>query len=55
MEECQGPIKLIKGDKISLEAYYDLDLHPPRKQHGGSMAEDMALLAGSFAMTNDGK
>jgi hypothetical protein len=55
MEECPMAMKVVKGDKISLEANYDLDLHPPRKQHGGSMAEGMALFAGFFAVENIGK
>jgi hypothetical protein len=55
MEECPYRIKLAKGDKISLEAYYDLDAHPARKHQDGGMAEEMALLAGSFAIIEDGK
>jgi hypothetical protein len=53
MEECPMAIKVTKGDKISLEANYDLDAHPARKQHGGTMAEGMALFAGYFALAND--
>jgi hypothetical protein len=48
MEYCSPtpPIKVKKGDTIKLQANYDLDLHPPRKQvdHSG-MAEQMALMA----------
>jgi hypothetical protein len=29
MEYCFGPIKVTKGDTMSLEAHYDLNLHPP--------------------------
>jgi hypothetical protein len=29
MEYCFGPIKVGKGDTMTLEAHYDLELHPP--------------------------
>jgi hypothetical protein len=25
---CNQPIKVVKGDKLYMEAHYDLDLHP---------------------------
>jgi hypothetical protein len=28
MTECDTPWKLLKGDKIELEMYYDFDKHP---------------------------
>jgi hypothetical protein len=37
MQYCTSPIKVKKGDTMTLEANYDLDLHPPRMQHGGGM------------------
>ena len=52
MEYCFGPIKVTKGDIISLEANYDLNEHPPRMQHGGGMAEEMALMSIFFASKN---
>jgi len=32
---CNDPIKVSKGDRIYMEAHYDLDLHPSREQGGG--------------------
>jgi len=29
MQYCTSPIKVKKGDIMTLEANYDLDLHPP--------------------------
>jgi hypothetical protein len=37
MQYCTTPIKVKKGDTMTLEANYDLNLHPPRMQHGGGM------------------
>jgi len=56
MEVCaaNAPIKLAEGDTISLTAFYDLGLYPAREQHGGAMAEGMAMFVGPFAMANDG-
>jgi hypothetical protein len=52
MGYCFGPIKVAKGDVMELQANYDLDLHPPRMQHGGGMAEEMALMSIFFAAEN---
>jgi hypothetical protein len=49
MGYCFGPIKVSKGDNVTLEANYDLVEHPPRMQHGGGMAEEMALMSIFFA------
>jgi len=32
---CDDPVKIKKGDKVYMEANYDLDLHPSREQGGG--------------------
>lgn len=37
MQYCNKPIKVRKGDVVTLEANYDLELHPPRMQHGVSL------------------
>lgn len=29
MSDCIKTIEVKKGDTLSMEAYYDLDLHPP--------------------------
>lgn len=50
MTYCDGPVKMVKGDKLLLEAKYDLDEHAPRIQHNGGMAEEMALFAAYFAV-----
>jgi hypothetical protein len=52
MEFCFGPVKVVKGDIVTLEANYDLNEHPPRTQHGGGMAEEMALMSMFFASNN---
>jgi len=49
MTDCPAPIRIKKGDKISIEASYDLESHPPREQHGGGMGEEMATLLAFFA------
>ena len=49
MEYCFGPVKVVKGDIVTLEANYNLNEHPPRTQHGGEMAEEMALMSIFFA------
>lgn len=36
MQYCNKSIKVKKGDIMTLEANYDLELHPPRMQHGVS-------------------
>jgi hypothetical protein len=28
MTQCEDPIKVLKGDKIQIEAFYDLEKHP---------------------------
>jgi hypothetical protein len=43
MQYCTSPIKVKKGDTISLDANYDLELHPPRMQHGGGMVSESVL------------
>ncbi|KAF2402560.1 hypothetical protein EJ06DRAFT_547834 [Trichodelitschia bisporula] len=61
---CDTPLKVTKGDKIYMEAHYDLEQHPSREQggHGGMKmgamktvldgddgAEQMALIVTHFA------
>lgn len=43
------PIKVSVGDTIMLKAHYDFEAHPARMQHGGMMAEEMALMSVFFA------
>jgi hypothetical protein len=52
MTYCPGPLRVKKGDKIELEARYDLEAHPARKQATGMMAEEMALVTFFFAADN---
>lgn len=54
MTACEKPIKVNKGDKIEIEAKYDLEAHPARKHAGHSMAgsgtgEVMGLFGIGFA------
>jgi len=42
-------IRVRRGDKVSLEASYDIGLHPPRLQRTGAMAEQMSLVTFFFA------
>jgi hypothetical protein len=28
MSACEDPVQVVKGDKIQLEAFYDLEKHP---------------------------
>jgi len=49
---CDQPIKVKKGDKLGLEAQFDMEKHPAREQPSGSMAEAMALMSIIFAAEN---
>jgi hypothetical protein len=49
MQQCNSPVQVKKGDQVVVEANYDLELYKPREQHGGGMAETMALVALMFA------
>ncbi|QDS77201.1 hypothetical protein FKW77_002619 [Venturia effusa] len=49
---CWEPIKVSRGDKLFMEAHYDLELHPSREQGGhGSMGGGMTRWAD---VINDG-
>ncbi|TID18936.1 putative amidase [Venturia nashicola] len=48
---CTEPVKVSKGDKLFMEAHYDLDLHPSRKQGGHGSMGGMKRWADVF---NDG-
>jgi len=50
MTYCPGPVRVKKGDKVSLEAHYDISLHPARLQRTGMMAEQMSLVTFFVAM-----
>jgi len=43
MTGCTKPVSVKKGDKMSVEAFYDVEKHPPRVHPGGGMSEAMAL------------
>ncbi|KAF2668934.1 hypothetical protein BT63DRAFT_478836 [Microthyrium microscopicum] len=47
--ECHEPVKVSKGDVITLSAHYDLEKHPARKHTGGGMAEEMGIMSFNFA------
>ncbi|KAE9967906.1 hypothetical protein EG328_007910 [Venturia inaequalis] len=49
MQYCNKSIRVKKGDVMTLEANYDLELHPPRMQHGGGMAGEMGIMSIFFA------
>jgi len=49
MVTCWEPREVTKGDKLYLEANYDLDKHTVRVQPGGGSAEVMAIMALLFA------
>jgi hypothetical protein len=50
MSECHEPIKISKGDVLTLESNYDLEKHPAREHAmGGGMAEEMGLMLFSLA------
>jgi hypothetical protein len=42
-----------KGDRVKIDANYDLELHPAKKHVGGGMVEEMGLT--SFLFTSDPK
>jgi len=41
-------VEVNKGDRVTIQAYYDLKKHPARQHTDGGMAEEMAILGGSF-------
>jgi hypothetical protein len=47
---CYDPIKVKKGDKIYMQANYDLDLHPSREMGGGHGG--MSMGGAAKAVTN---
>lgn len=48
MEECNNPIPVKKGDKVNIEATYDLKKHPLRESKGVEQ-ENMAIMTMVFA------
>jgi hypothetical protein len=53
MSECVDPVKVKKGDSVTIDAQYDLELHPARKYIGGGMAEEMGLMSFLFATNSE--
>jgi len=51
MEFCDTnqPIKVRKGDKLSIAGNFDSEKHPFREQINGAMAEVMAIVVTTFA------
>jgi hypothetical protein len=45
---CPPELKVNKGDKLVIEANYDVEAHPQRESSHGEMAEGMALWVGTF-------
>jgi hypothetical protein len=53
MSRCDEPVKISKGDVLTLQSYYDLERHPAREfAAGGGMAEEMGLMLFSLARKN---
>jgi hypothetical protein len=50
MSACVEPVKVSKGDVLTLQSNYDLVQHPAREHAmGGGMAEEMGLMLFSLA------
>jgi hypothetical protein len=50
MSACAEPVKVSKGDVLTLQSNYDLVKHPAREHAmGGGMAEEMGLMLFSLA------
>jgi len=45
---CPAPIRVHKGDRIQMRAFFDFDKHPPRHSAHGEEAEGMALIGTTF-------
>jgi len=45
---CPAPIRVHKGDRIQMRAFFDFDKHPPRHSAHGEEAEGMALFGTTF-------
>jgi len=51
--ECSDPVKVSKGDVVTLQTNYDLEKHPARQHTGGhGMAEEMGIMSFSFAFSS---
>ena len=53
MDSCYEPISVRKGDKIEIEASYDLEKHPLRLSKGAKM-EQMGLMWFTFIQNKTG-
>lgn len=49
MAECHDPVKVLKNDKISVEAKFDVEAHPSRElTNNGGMGEQMGTMTFMF-------
>jgi Stress up-regulated Nod 19 len=48
MEQCPTPIRVKKGDLLSMKSYYDVVKHPARHTHSSTKGDDMADEMGVF-------
>ncbi|KAF2670695.1 hypothetical protein BT63DRAFT_438319 [Microthyrium microscopicum] len=55
MTTCKDPIPVKKGDKLVIDAGYDLNKHPARSHLDGNTAEEMGVLNVQFARLRDTK
>lgn len=49
MTKCRDPIPVKRGDKLVVEANYDLAQHPARQNAHGAMSDQMGFLFMYFA------
>jgi hypothetical protein len=49
MTKCRDPIPVKRGDKLVVEANYDLVQHPPRQNAHGAMSDQVGFLFMYFA------
>jgi hypothetical protein len=56
MEQCPMPVRVKKGDLLSMKSYYDVVKHPARHTHsstkGDGMADEMGVFFLNFAGSN---
>jgi hypothetical protein len=48
MSSCYDPIPVKKGDKLEIEANYNVEKHPLRLSKGGEKMEQMGLMWFTF-------
>jgi len=52
MSECVNPVKVKKGDRLSMKSFYNTYKHPLRES-GGEKMEEMGMFTITFVPSNE--